>query len=216
MLALPALALLFVLLHIYLVRLHGLAEPLDEPRHDGHAASVYRFYPEHTFRVSLAFAAVLCVIIGLALWCGVPHEASANIVNDRYQPRPEWYFLCLFQLLTYFPGAWEWIGSTLIPFGGVTLLLCLPFIDKGQRLRPGLRPLAVAAGVTSIVAIVYLTFLGREGAQPYGQVIPFPDRPISPAEDEASRYTSAANALTATQSAGWVGVSQALTWGILR
>ena len=45
-------------------------------------------------------------------------------------PRPEWYFLGLFQLLKYFPGRLEVIGALGVPGIVVTLLVLLPWLDR--------------------------------------------------------------------------------------
>ena len=46
-------------------------------------------------------------------------------------PRPEWYFLVLFQLLKYFPGPLEPVATMVIPGLVCGFLLALPFLDRG-------------------------------------------------------------------------------------
>jgi ubiquinol-cytochrome c reductase cytochrome b subunit len=200
MLLLPALLAIFTAVHIYLVRIHGLAEA-PEAKSDaapvlsntpesldhavaaeGGAEKVYRFYPEHAFRSAVAFAVVFLVILGLAIFGTVPREEIAGTFSESYLPRPEWYFMWLFQMLTYFSGAWETVGSLAIPTLGVALLFAVPFLGKGKLSRATDRPLALAAGVSCIIAIVYLTLTGFEGARPYGQIIPVPARQLTAGE----------------------------------
>jgi ubiquinol-cytochrome c reductase cytochrome b subunit len=88
----------------------------------------------------------------------------------------------LFQLLTLFPGKYEWVGSLIIPLIGVTLLFFLPFIAPARRLGIRYRPLPLAVGVMLIVGITYLTFMGFASAKPYGQKITVPDRALSVSE----------------------------------
>jgi ubiquinol-cytochrome c reductase cytochrome b subunit len=88
----------------------------------------------------------------------------------------------LFQLLTLFPGRFEWVGSLIIPFTGVALLFALPFINRRGRLGATNRPLPLAIGSSVIVGIVYLTFMGFAGAKPYGETIRVPDRELSRTE----------------------------------
>ena len=49
----------------------------------------------------------------------------------------------LFQLLTYFPGRWESVGSLAIPAIGLALLFAVPFLGSAPA---GERPLAMACG----------------------------------------------------------------------
>jgi ubiquinol-cytochrome c reductase cytochrome b subunit len=185
MLLLPALLALLTVAHIYLVRVHGLAEA-DELEADAAATQekpVYRFYPEHAFRSALAFAVVFLVIVGLAIFGTIPREEIAGTFSESYLPRPEWYFMWLFQMLTYFSGAWETVGSLAIPTVGIALLLAVPFLGKSRLSRAADRPLAVAVGVSCIIAIIYLTLTGFEGARPYGQIVPVPARQLTASEN---------------------------------
>jgi len=183
MLLLPGLLAATAAFHIYLVRIHGLAEP--EPSRDRGEAGArrpYRFYPEHLFRSALVFAVVLLGIIALTLLRTPPREEIAGTLIDSYLPRPEWYYMWLFQLLTYFPGRWELLGTLAIPLVGIVLLFAVPFLGRARASAVARRPLATAVGVTAIIGIVYLSLMGFEGARPYGQVILVPDRPLTASE----------------------------------
>jgi ubiquinol-cytochrome c reductase cytochrome b subunit len=183
MLLLPALLAVFTVIHIYLVRIHGLAEAAEpETAAVTHEKPEYRFYPEHAFRSAVAFAVVFLVIVGLAVFGTIPREEIAGTFSESYLPRPEWYFMWLFQMLTYFSGAWETVGSLAIPTVGIALLVAVPFLGKGRLSRAADRPLAVGVGVSCIVAIIYLTLTGFEGARPYGQIVPVPARQLTVSE----------------------------------
>jgi quinol-cytochrome oxidoreductase complex cytochrome b subunit len=183
MLLLPALLAGFMAFHIYLVRLHDLAETKPGTAVSGK----YRFYPEHLFRSALVFTAVFLVIVGLAVLRKPPREEIAGTLIESYLPRPEWYFMWLFQLLTFFPGHWELVGSLAIPILGVVLLFAVPFLGKTQASGLAQRPLAMGVGVTCVVGIVYLTLMGFEGARPYGRIIVVPDRPLTVSETRGLR-----------------------------
>src|SRR3990172_4421187 len=88
------------------------------------------FFPDIIFKDTLAVLLVFLVLVALSYFLGVPTEARANPADSTYTPRPEWYFLFLFQLLKYFPGSLEVIGVMVIPTLGILLLLALPFIDR--------------------------------------------------------------------------------------
>jgi len=176
MLLLPALLAAFTAFHIYLVRIHNLA--VSGSSHTGkNACATYRFFPEHMFRSALVFAGVFAVIAALAVLRAPPREAIAGTLIDSYLPRPEWYFMWLFQFLTYFPGRWESVGSLATPAIGLALLFAVPFLGKSRQ-----RPLAMGVGVTAVAGIVYLSLMGFEGARPYGRIISVPDRPLTASE----------------------------------
>ena len=88
----------------------------------------------------------------------------------------------LFQLLTFFSGKSELIGSFVIPFGGIVLLLCLPFLSRSPLKNPWNRPVAMAVGVASLVGIVYLSIIGISNSKPYGEIIRVPDRKMTSSE----------------------------------
>jgi ubiquinol-cytochrome c reductase cytochrome b subunit len=180
---LPALLVAVLAFHIYLVRVHGIAEEDVAAESDGDpAAKPYRFYPEHAWRSSIVYAVGLLSLILLSVYAQIPKEAPVGTRVDDYLPRPEWYYMWLFQLLTYFPGKWEAVGSLAVPLVLVTLLFALPLLDRSRRHGVRNRPLILAVGVTAIVGISYLTAMGFAGAEPYGKVIPVPDRVLTSTE----------------------------------
>jgi quinol-cytochrome oxidoreductase complex cytochrome b subunit len=52
--------------------------------------------------------------------------------SAQYQPKPEWYFLWLYQFVRYFPGNAAFIGTVIIPAGAFFLLLFVPFLGGGR------------------------------------------------------------------------------------
>ena len=71
----------------------------------------------------------------MALAVRVPLEQLADPTDTAYIPRPEWYFLFLFQFLKLMPGALEVFGSIVLPGIAVLTLILVPFIDRGQIMR---------------------------------------------------------------------------------
>jgi ubiquinol-cytochrome c reductase cytochrome b subunit len=184
-LVLTALAVLCVASHIYLVRIHDIADHGTTPA-EGQQKK-YRFFPEHLFRCSIAFGIVFGVVLVLSIFAEVPLEKEAGTVDPAYLPRPEWYYMWLFQLLTFFPGKFEIVGSLVIPMIGIVILFCLPFLSKTNLRSMVDRPLASAAGIACLVGIVYLTLMGFEGARSYGDVLMVPDRPLTRSEKRGLR-----------------------------
>ncbi len=123
---LPALLVIFLAVHVALSRRHHLTPPAnaeDQP--------VAPYWPEQMFR-NLAFALlVLGVVIVLVLAEGGANlDAPADPSSGDYPARPEWYFLSLFQMLKYFPGSREMIGTIVIPTVLLVVMLILPLLDR--------------------------------------------------------------------------------------
>jgi ubiquinol-cytochrome c reductase cytochrome b subunit len=184
---LPALLVAVLAFHIYLVRVHDISGDDGSPTDGDATARPYRFYPEHAWRSSIVYAVGLLVLVLLSVFAHIPKEAIASARVEDYLPRPEWYYMWLFQLLTYFPGKWEAVGSLAIPFVLVTLLFALPLLDRSRRMGARNRPLPLAVGVTAIIGIAYLTAMGFAGAKPYGKVIRVPDRELTSIESRGLR-----------------------------
>lgn len=143
-LVLPAFSFVLIAIHVYLVRRHGIAAgryPTGETQ---------QFYPKQLFRDFLAvFVAFLCLFLA-ACFLDVPLEAMANPTDTSYVPRPEWYFLFLFQLLKVFPGNLELIGTLVLPLLAILTLTLLPFIDRKYP--------RLLAGRIQLVCVVMLGF----------------------------------------------------------
>ena len=187
-LMLPTLTACFIAFHIYLVRVHDVTGPIGSKSINEH--KTYRFFPEHITRCSMAFGFVFGVILLLSIFADVPLEKVAGTVDPAYLPRPEWYYMWLFQLLTFFPGQFEIVGSLVIPIGAIIILFCLPFLSKTDLRGMADRPLATAVGVTCLVGVVYLTLMGFEGARSYGDLVVVPDRQLTQTEQKGLKIYS--------------------------
>ncbi len=181
-LLLPSLLAAFAVFHIYQVRLHGLSEKQDSAISE-QDAQPYRFYPEHTFRSCIVFVILFLTLIGLSIFGRIPREQIAGTILDSYLPRPEWYYMWMFQLLTYFSGPWEGICTLAIFAAGGALIFSVPFLGKSKAKGLAGRPLAIAAGVTAIMGIIYLSIIAYAEIKPYGTVVPVPDRQLTVAEE---------------------------------
>ena len=96
---LPAVLVGLVVVHLYLMRRHGISGPVT-PR----IGSSQMFFPHQAAR-DLTMAVAGGVLLAALAWRGAPAlEPPADPTSSDYIPRPEWYFLGLFQLLKYFPG----------------------------------------------------------------------------------------------------------------
>ncbi len=145
-LLLPPATMLLILAHVYLVRRHGVTpQPGDEslPRKP--------FYPLQVFKDTAAIFTAFAVLFTLAVAAKVPLEQLADPTDTTYIPRPEWYFLFLFQALKLFEGPLEVVGSTILPGLAVLALFAVPFIDRGQMVKVTRR--TVTIGFVALAAI---------------------------------------------------------------
>ncbi|MDE0186915.1 MAG: cytochrome bc complex cytochrome b subunit [Candidatus Poribacteria bacterium] len=155
---LPWLVFVLVGLHLFFVRYYGSAGlPQNRPEE---MQGGKPFYPDQLFEDAVAILVLFILLAAAAIFIPVPLEELANPTDASYDPRPEWYFLFLFQLLRYFEGPLEVIGTFVIPTAAIVLLLLLPFLDKRERVPLRKRPVALAVTSLSVLAIVTLTILG--------------------------------------------------------
>ena len=143
--------------HIALMRKHGISGPLRATPGPGRA-----FFPWHVAKDTLMMAAVFATLVTLAALVPAHLDEVANPADASYIPRPEWYFLSLFQLLKYFRGPWEPVGTLVIPGVVVAFLLLLPFLDRGGSRNPwhGSRRWISASFVSIGAGVIALTVLG--------------------------------------------------------
>ena len=132
-----------------------------EPNNNRREDSGETFYPSFVFKeIVVMMLLFIFVAIILALVFPVGLGDPADPTDNLFIPKPEWYFMSLYQLLKYFPGKLEVIATAIIPAGGIIALILLPFIDKKAEIKPGKRPIAMTIMVLAVVAIVILTVIG--------------------------------------------------------
>jgi len=138
-LLLPPATIFLLVLHIFLVRKHGVAPlPGDELK------AKKKFYPQQVFKDTVAIFIAFAILFMMAVAVRVPLEQLADPTDTSYIPRPEWYFLFLFQTLKLFSGPLEVVGSVVLPGLAVLLLILVPFIDRGQMVKVTRRTVALA------------------------------------------------------------------------
>ncbi len=124
------------------------------------------FFPDILFKDAVISLIVFLVLIVLAYFLGAPLEERANPADTNYTPRPEWYFMFLFQLLKYFPPQLEVIGVVVIPTLAIILLFVLPLIDKSPKRYFSSRPIIVGITAVMIVGVIYLSIQSYLEAPP--------------------------------------------------
>ena len=148
-------------LHLVLMRRHRVSGPITPS--DGPEPA---FYPDHAAKDATVAGLVFAVLLTFAVVGNAPLEPVADPSDASYAPRPEWYFLWLFQLLKYFPGRLEVLGAHGVPALLVGLLLLLPFLDRRPERRPWRRPVAMTAALAVVLLVGSLTVLGLRDVPP--------------------------------------------------
>lgn len=98
---------------------------------------------------------------GVAGWLGEYYQQAANPAVQQTEPRPDWYFLFLFELLRALKNPAELIFATIIiPTILMVLLVIWPFVDRGRDRRLSRRPKGVALALTVPAVLIALTMAG--------------------------------------------------------
>jgi ubiquinol-cytochrome c reductase cytochrome b subunit len=145
-LLLPPATMLLIGLHVVLVRRHGvMPAPGDDLK------PKKSFYPEQVFKDTVAVFVAFCILFTLAIVVRVPLEHLADPTDTSYIPRPEWYFLFLFQMLKVFNGPLEVVGTVILPTLAILALIATPFIDRSKIVL--MRQRTLAMGIVLLAGI---------------------------------------------------------------
>lgn len=169
----PGLIFLLVAFHLHLVIHNGISEPPSTSRpvdpktyrpwyHALLARDGQPFWPDAAWRdVVFGFLVVLAVV-SLAIVVGPPalgKPPDPTIVQAT--PRPEWYFLWYYAILSLIP---KWSEGLVMVWGPIlfgTALILLPLVaSKGQR-NPLRRPWSIAVVAIVLFMIAYYGAVGR-------------------------------------------------------
>jgi ubiquinol-cytochrome c reductase cytochrome b subunit len=151
----PACIFAFVGTHVFLFRKAGSAGPIKadpiEPK-----LKKEQFYPKQVI-YDIVFATILVGILGLLSYLSpVELGPKANPADTNFMPRPEWYYLPIFQWLKYWAGPKVIIGIVIIPALIIGFLALLPFYDKTKERRPWKRPIAAGSFLLVIGVLIFL------------------------------------------------------------
>jgi mono/diheme cytochrome c family protein len=138
------------------------------------------FFPGALFHDTLINFFFVALIIGLAIvwyvtssagpdashggsngWLGPRYEDRADPAVESYDPRPEWYFFFLFELLRIFKNPdLILMGTIIVPTIFMLILLGMPFIDRSRERRLSHRPIALSFASGMAVLLLALTWYG--------------------------------------------------------
>jgi menaquinol-cytochrome c reductase cytochrome b/c subunit len=125
------------------------------------------FFPYAILKDATMALIVALVIVALAILLGAEQGPKVDPTTTTYTPRPDWYFYFLFEVLRVIKPPWATpIATVGIPTVAMVLLLLLPFYDRNPERRIERRPIALTAGILTIIAIAYLTYLGATAGPP--------------------------------------------------
>jgi ubiquinol-cytochrome c reductase cytochrome b subunit len=154
---LPATLVVFLALHIYVFRRHGIHAKI--PHRKPHAT----FFPDQILMDAVACLAVLAAVMTLAVWKGAELTAPANPAEGYSAARPEWYYLFLFRFLKFgwvshageVTGLGEAFGAVVLPGALMLMIVLMPLIAKirgGHRFNIAFLCLVIvgAAGLTGV------------------------------------------------------------------
>jgi menaquinol-cytochrome c reductase cytochrome b/c subunit len=130
---------------------------LIEKRYEEEKTKGVKFFPDIVYKDTIVAFAIFILMVALAMFVGVPGEPPADPSDSSYVPRPEWYFLFLFEMLKFFPGQIEFVGTAIIPGLAVVFLLLLPLYDRSVKRHPRSRPVATIIMSVIVLAMALLT-----------------------------------------------------------
>jgi ubiquinol-cytochrome c reductase cytochrome b subunit/menaquinol-cytochrome c reductase cytochrome b/c subunit len=125
------------------------------------------FFPYAVAKDAAMACVVMIVIILMSIILGAELGPKADPTTTTYVPRPEWYFFFLFEVLRVIkPPVLTPVATIGVPTICMVLLFLLPFYDRNPERRPERRPIATTAGILTICAMGYLTYLGANAGSP--------------------------------------------------
>lgn len=111
---------------------------------------------------------VMFVILFLSLIFGAELGPKVNPTTTTYVPRPDWYFDFLFEVLRVMKNIPKFtpLAAIGIPTLCMAGLFLLPIYDRSPERLITKRPLALSAGLLTIVVIAFLTWSGASTGSP--------------------------------------------------
>ena len=91
-------------------------------------------------------AAALLIIFALGLvayFIPIRLGPEAIASDTSYIPRPEWYYVPIFEWLKILGGKWSLVGGIILPGILAVIFAAIPFVDRGRERRPWRRPVVV-------------------------------------------------------------------------
>ena len=126
---LPPLIILFLAMHIIILRIHGVSEP------EGYEKGYYSFYPHHFYKIIIITLFVLCVLSTLTIIYPPGLGAPANASVTPTHIKPEWYFFPTYRFLKLVPLNVGILTSGLFVVGMIFWPFIEPMLSKNKATR---------------------------------------------------------------------------------
>ena len=169
---LPGTIFAFIGVHLLLILKNGISErprsgrPVDPATYkEGYEKELKRsgrtYFPESVWKEAMFAMFVVGCVLGVALIFGPKPLSSAPDPTDvTIVPRPDWYLIPLYALLSVIPPKIEDYVIVLGPIIVIGGLLVLPIVaNRGER-SLALRPWAGASVLVIVIGIVALLYTG--------------------------------------------------------
>jgi ubiquinol-cytochrome c reductase cytochrome b subunit len=140
---LPGLLVAFITAHLCLFRKAGPAGPIKEDPFRPNLP-VEKFYPRQLVMDMTASLLIILVLALASYFVPIHLGPEAKPSDTTYIPRPEWYYLPMFEWLKIVSGKWSLFGGIVLPGVLAFLFAVIPFFDRGRERRPWRRPIVVA------------------------------------------------------------------------
>ena len=147
-------------LHIYLLERAGAGGTWNAAKRTPERAEP--LFPNQIFRDSIFILVVFIALASFAVMFPAPLEPQADPTDSTYNPRPEWYFYFVFQLLRLFEGKFEIVGTIILPTIAIIALILLPFLDRDPERAPGKRKIMMTIAGLAVVTVSILTIMGAK------------------------------------------------------
>lgn len=144
--------------HIFLLERAGAGGAWNAPDRTPYRSEP--LFPNQLFRDAVFMLLVFLALASLAVLFPAPLEPQADPTDSTYNPRPEWYFYFVFQMLRLFEGRFELAGTVIIPTITAGLLVLLPFLDRRPARDPRKRPVMMFAAGLIVITVAALTVAG--------------------------------------------------------
>lgn len=144
---LPPLLIIFVVIHIIILRIHGVSEPEGYPK--GH----FSFYPHHFYKIIIATLFLLAMLSTLTVIYPPGLGAPADPTVTPEHIKPEWYFFPTYRFLKIVPLK---VGIY-VTAAFVLAMIFWPFIDPILSKKKHTRR-RIAYSIGAITLLITLTF----------------------------------------------------------
>ena len=149
---LPVALILVLMMHIGLVRLHGVTE-LEFEGDAAHPHKPFNFFPDHFYTELIIGLTLMILLSALATLLPMGMGPRADPLVTPEIIKPEWFFYVAFRWLKLFTGTTAVLTQGLIVF----VMFCWPFIDAWLVRRFKYADISVWIGVAGALTIMGFT-----------------------------------------------------------